>query len=239
MGKKRVHEYAKEHDMSSKRVIEKAKELGIELGNHMSTIDENQVQKLNQVFTKKEAGTKVAANTKNQTVHTQVDKGVTLRTLKKIIRSVQLKVVDKMQVNQLKQGSQHKIKQQILVQLLNLAKDNQIIQIVQLLKQVKDNQATQTVQRLKQVKDNQTTQIAQQLKLVKGNQVTLVVQRLKAKEQQVEIMLKEQIVEAAEDKAVIKVTVVDKAAIAVAIKAVITIAIISERKNVVVAKQNQ
>ncbi|MBC9788563.1 translation initiation factor IF-2 [Carnobacterium maltaromaticum] len=64
MGKKRVHEYAKEHDMSSKRVIEKAKELGIELGNHMSTIDENQVQKLNQVFTKKEAGTKVAANTK-------------------------------------------------------------------------------------------------------------------------------------------------------------------------------
>lgn len=53
MGKKRVYEYAKEHDVSSKRVIEKAKELGFDYNSHMSSMEDSQVQKLNQSFASK------------------------------------------------------------------------------------------------------------------------------------------------------------------------------------------
>ncbi|MBC1688923.1 translation initiation factor IF-2 [Listeria welshimeri] len=46
MSKVRVYEYAKEHQVSSKKVIEALKNLGIEVANHMSTINENALRQL-------------------------------------------------------------------------------------------------------------------------------------------------------------------------------------------------
>ncbi|EAC4975844.1 translation initiation factor IF-2 [Listeria monocytogenes serotype 4b] len=46
MSKVRVYEYAKEHQVSSKKVIEALKDLGIEVTNHMSTINENALRQL-------------------------------------------------------------------------------------------------------------------------------------------------------------------------------------------------
>ncbi|EAA0350716.1 translation initiation factor IF-2 [Listeria monocytogenes] len=46
MSKVRVYEYAKEHQVSSKKVIEALKDLGIEVANHMSTINENALRQL-------------------------------------------------------------------------------------------------------------------------------------------------------------------------------------------------
>ncbi|MET3697942.1 bacterial translation initiation factor 2 (bIF-2) [Bacillus oleivorans] len=59
MTKLRVYEYAKKHKLSSKAVIEKLKEINIEVSNHMSTIDEAAIQKL-------EAALKPGGETKNQ-----------------------------------------------------------------------------------------------------------------------------------------------------------------------------
>lgn len=50
MAKKRVYEYAKEKNVSSKDVITRAKELGIEYQTHMSSMEDNQVEKLNNAF---------------------------------------------------------------------------------------------------------------------------------------------------------------------------------------------
>ncbi|EAF6850756.1 translation initiation factor IF-2 [Listeria monocytogenes] len=46
MSKVRVYEYAKEYQVSSKKVIEALKDLGIEVANHMSTINENALRQL-------------------------------------------------------------------------------------------------------------------------------------------------------------------------------------------------
>ena len=46
MSKMRVYEYAKKHNISSKEVIIKLKKLGVEVSNHMSTIDDDIVKKL-------------------------------------------------------------------------------------------------------------------------------------------------------------------------------------------------
>lgn len=50
MGKLRVHEYAKEHKISSKRVLDKAKEIGIDFNSHMSSMENNQIAALNRAF---------------------------------------------------------------------------------------------------------------------------------------------------------------------------------------------
>ena len=50
MAKKRVYEYAKELDVPTKSVIDKAKELGIDYNSHMSSMEDKQVEKLNQAF---------------------------------------------------------------------------------------------------------------------------------------------------------------------------------------------
>ena len=42
MGKKRVYEFAKEMHVDNKDVIDIAKNLGIEVKNHMSSIDQDQ-----------------------------------------------------------------------------------------------------------------------------------------------------------------------------------------------------
>src|SRR5690625_3901612 len=64
MAKKRVYEYAKEKDLSSREVIMKAKEMGIEFSSHMSSMDDDQVERLNKVY---DQSTK-EGNTSNKTV---------------------------------------------------------------------------------------------------------------------------------------------------------------------------
>ena len=46
MAKKRVYEFAKENEMSSKDVISNAKKLGIDYGSHMSSMEPDEVSKL-------------------------------------------------------------------------------------------------------------------------------------------------------------------------------------------------
>ncbi|MGX6962213.1 translation initiation factor IF-2 [Vagococcus xieshaowenii] len=53
MGKKRVYEIAKEINQSSKAVVEKAQSLGIDVKNHMTTVEAADVQKINQAFQSK------------------------------------------------------------------------------------------------------------------------------------------------------------------------------------------
>ncbi|CAM4158135.1 translation initiation factor IF-2 [Listeria booriae] len=50
MSKVRVYEYAKEHQLPSKKVIETLQELGVEVANHMSTINENALRQLDKTL---------------------------------------------------------------------------------------------------------------------------------------------------------------------------------------------
>ncbi|MGX6979408.1 translation initiation factor IF-2 [Vagococcus elongatus] len=58
MGKKRIYELAKEINQSSKAVIDKAKTLGIEVKNHMATVDSSQAEKISHAFRAKAASQK-------------------------------------------------------------------------------------------------------------------------------------------------------------------------------------
>ena len=57
MSKIRVYEYAKKHNISSKDVITKLKEMNIEVSNHMATIENAEIVKLDATFKKKEGNT--------------------------------------------------------------------------------------------------------------------------------------------------------------------------------------
>jgi translation initiation factor IF-2 len=57
MSKIRVYEYAKKHNISSKEIITKLKEMNIEVSNHMATIEDSEVKKLDATFNKKESNT--------------------------------------------------------------------------------------------------------------------------------------------------------------------------------------
>jgi translation initiation factor IF-2 len=54
MSKTRVYEYAKKYNISSKDVITKLKEMNIEVSNHMATIEEADIVKLDAIYNKKE-----------------------------------------------------------------------------------------------------------------------------------------------------------------------------------------
>ncbi len=54
MGKLKVHEVAKELGMESKDLIAKAKELGVEITSHLSSIEDDEVQKIKNSFGKKD-----------------------------------------------------------------------------------------------------------------------------------------------------------------------------------------
>lgn len=78
MGKKRVFEYANEQKVSSKTVLDKAKELGIEFHSHMSTMEDSEISKLNQSIQSSAAAkgdgktqTPPASNKPNQPINKQ------------------------------------------------------------------------------------------------------------------------------------------------------------------------
>ena len=52
MGKIKIHEIAKEIGLTSKEIIEKANELGIEAKSHMSGVDEKEAEKIKKAFSK-------------------------------------------------------------------------------------------------------------------------------------------------------------------------------------------
>ncbi|MBO0959108.1 translation initiation factor IF-2 [Neobacillus sp. MM2021_6] len=54
MSKIRVYEYAKKHNISSKEIINKLKEMNIEVSNHMATIEDADIKKLDAAYNKKE-----------------------------------------------------------------------------------------------------------------------------------------------------------------------------------------
>ncbi len=54
MGKIKIYELAKELNLTSKEIIEKAKELGLEIKNHMSSIEEKEANTIREKFVKKE-----------------------------------------------------------------------------------------------------------------------------------------------------------------------------------------
>ena len=53
MSKMRVYEYAKKLNLSSKEVIIKLKEMNIEVSNHMTTIEDDAVKKLDNIYQNK------------------------------------------------------------------------------------------------------------------------------------------------------------------------------------------
>ena len=48
MSKKRVYEFAKELNVESKTILNKAETLGIELGNHMSSMSDDEMNRIRQ-----------------------------------------------------------------------------------------------------------------------------------------------------------------------------------------------
>ncbi len=67
MTKMRVYEYAKEHQLASKTVIDKMKELGLSVSNHMSVINDADKEKLNQSMGKSQTNTKPAQPSSQKT----------------------------------------------------------------------------------------------------------------------------------------------------------------------------
>lgn len=72
MGKIKLHEIAKEIGLTSKEVVEKAKELGMDVKSHMSSVDEEQAEKIKKSFSKEnkkseeKAKIKKVASSKNK-----------------------------------------------------------------------------------------------------------------------------------------------------------------------------
>ncbi|MGM0174168.1 translation initiation factor IF-2 [Enterococcus sp. DIV0800] len=66
MGKKRVYEFAKEVNQSSKDVVEKANALGIDVKNHMGSLSGDDETKLKQAFTNKSQANTQAKPSANQ-----------------------------------------------------------------------------------------------------------------------------------------------------------------------------
>ncbi|MDN3014750.1 translation initiation factor IF-2 [Paenibacillus sp. BSR1-1] len=54
MSKLRVYEYAKKHNISSKEIITKLKEMNIEVSNHMATLEDSDIKKLDATYNNKE-----------------------------------------------------------------------------------------------------------------------------------------------------------------------------------------
>jgi translation initiation factor IF-2 len=66
MSKTRVYEYAKKHNLSSKDVIIKLKEMNIEVSNHMTAMEDETIKKLDAVFIKKEGKPQAQAKPQQQ-----------------------------------------------------------------------------------------------------------------------------------------------------------------------------
>lgn len=67
MGKKRVYEFAKEKNVESKDIIEKANQLGISYGSHMSSMNDDEIKRLSQALNEKPKQSSAPKQQKQQT----------------------------------------------------------------------------------------------------------------------------------------------------------------------------
>lgn len=119
MGNKRIYELAKELKKSSKDVVEKAQQLGIDVKNHMGAITSSDEKKLQQAFknpsTKQQAAQQASRKPANQQPNDQRKKEATNNQQKnKNNRSYQDRGQGSGQVNQGKNQQQTKIIRGIL-----------------------------------------------------------------------------------------------------------------------------
>ena len=66
MGKMKIHELAKELNLSSKELLEKVKEMGIDAKSHMSALEEKDIEKVRKAFTNKKEDVKEKKETKKK-----------------------------------------------------------------------------------------------------------------------------------------------------------------------------
>jgi translation initiation factor IF-2 len=57
MSKIRIYEYAKKQNVQSKEIIEKLKQMNVNVANHMSTIEDNEIEKLDSIYNPKPTNT--------------------------------------------------------------------------------------------------------------------------------------------------------------------------------------
>ncbi|WP_203648259.1 translation initiation factor IF-2 [Secundilactobacillus yichangensis] len=69
MGKKRIYELAKELNVSSKAILDKAQEKGFDVKNHMSSLGSNEERQLRETFSNK--GSKTTTSNKSQSAQTK------------------------------------------------------------------------------------------------------------------------------------------------------------------------
>lgn len=89
MSKMRVYEYAKKFNISSKDVITKLKDMNVEVSNHMTTLEDDAIKKLDSIYNKsteeiqnnnKIAGSKNIAATYEEESDAMAEKGKTTQT---------------------------------------------------------------------------------------------------------------------------------------------------------------
>ncbi|WP_449125720.1 translation initiation factor IF-2 [Staphylococcus chromogenes] len=74
MSKQRIYEYAKSLNIKSKDVIDELKKSGVEVSNHMQTLEDDQIKTLDQAFKKSNTSSKQKDAKKNNNASTQQQK---------------------------------------------------------------------------------------------------------------------------------------------------------------------
>ncbi|MDH5104448.1 translation initiation factor IF-2 [Lentilactobacillus diolivorans] len=69
MGKKRIYELAKELNVSSKQIVDRADKAGMSIKNHMSTVDDNQEKQIRKMFSKSGNNSTQQTNSHQPTQH--------------------------------------------------------------------------------------------------------------------------------------------------------------------------
>ncbi len=75
MGKQRIYEYAKDLNIKSKDVIDELKKEGVEVSNHMQTLEDDQVKSLDKVFKKYQAQKDTKSQKNTQSNHKNQKQG--------------------------------------------------------------------------------------------------------------------------------------------------------------------
>lgn len=75
MGKQRIYEYAKDLNIKSKDVIDELKKEGVEVSNHMQTLEDDQVKSLDKVFKKGQAQKDTKSQKNTQSNHKNQKQG--------------------------------------------------------------------------------------------------------------------------------------------------------------------
>lgn len=85
MAKVRVYEYAKAIDVSSKDIIAALKDMNVEVNNHMATLEDDTVKKLDAIYkkakAKETANEKPAEQKNNHLTKTMIERRMTCRII--------------------------------------------------------------------------------------------------------------------------------------------------------------